>query len=74
MEFAGQPIDLFGHIDIDTHLRFAYDTFGLRQLIANLAAGDASHIVSDITDGFYVNSDSYFKLARAIGAEFGRQC
>lgn len=47
------------------------NTFGLRQLIANLAAGDASHIVSDITDGFYVNSDSYFKMAGAIGAGFG---
>lgn len=58
-------------MDIDTHLRFGYDTYGLRQLIANLAAGDASHIVSDITDGFYVNSDSYFKMAGAMGAEWG---
>ncbi len=71
LSFAGQPIEFFGQIDIDTHLRFGYDTFGLRQLIANLAAGDASHIVSDITDGFYINSDSYFKMAGAIGAEFG---
>lgn len=69
LSFAGQSIDFFGHVDIDTHLRFGYDTFGLRQLIANLAAGDASNIVSDITDGFYVNSDSYFKMAGAIGVE-----
>ncbi len=71
LSFAGMPIEFFGQIDIDTHLRFAYDTFGLRQLIANLAAGDASHVVSDITDGFYINSDSYFKMAGAIGARFG---
>lgn len=71
LHFAGQPINLFGRMDLDTHLRFGYDTFGLRQLISNLAAGDASHIVSDITDGFYVNSDSYFKMAGAMGAEFG---
>jgi hypothetical protein len=71
LSFAGQPIDFFGQIDIDTHLRFGYDTFGLRQLIANFAPGDASHIVSDITDGFYVNSDSYFKLAGASGVDVG---
>jgi len=71
LSFAGQPINFVGTADINTYFKFGYDTFGLRQLIANLAAGDASHIVSDITDGFYIDANSYFKMAGELKAEFG---
>ncbi len=71
LSFAGQPINFVGTADINTHFKFGYDTFGLRQLIANLAAGDASQIVSDITDGFYIDANSYFKMAGELKAEFG---
>ena len=73
LSFAGQPIDFVGQAHIDMHFRFGYDTYGLRQLIRNLAAGDASHIVSDIMDGFYINDDSYFKMAGSIVAEAGTE-
>lgn len=69
MDFAGQDIKLVGQGYIDTHFKFGYDTYGLRQLIRNLAAGDASHIVSDITDGFYISDDTYFKMAGEIKLE-----
>ena len=71
--FAAQPINFVGQAHIDTHFRFGYDTYGLRQLIRNLAAGDASHIVSDITDGFYISDDSYFKMSGSITAEAGAE-
>ncbi len=70
LSFANQPIKLVGDAHIQTHLKIAYDTFGLRQLITNLAAGDASNIVSDITDGLYVSDDSYFKMSGSLTAGF----
>ena len=67
----GQGVDYKGHVNIDMHLKFAYDTFGLRELINDLSNGKTSDIPGDILDGFYVSDDSYFKMAGDINASAG---
>ncbi|MFO0911592.1 MAG: MBG domain-containing protein [Pirellulales bacterium] len=67
----GMPINYRGTADINMHLKFAYDTFGLRRLINHLAEGNTSDIFSDITDGFYIADTSYFKIAGGLEAFAG---
>jgi hypothetical protein len=66
-----QEIVFGGEVDVDLHFKFAYDTFGLRELIDHLVHGQTSDIASDITDGFYISTDSYFNLAGDIYAGIG---
>jgi hypothetical protein len=66
-----QEVIFGGEVDIDLHFKFAYDTFGLRELINHLADGQAGDIASDITDGFYIATNSYFNLAGDIFAGIG---
>src|SRR5690606_3297407 len=58
----GLGVTFDGEVSVDTRFKFAYDTFGLRTLMNNLANGETSHIASDILDGFYVGADSYFNI------------
>ena len=60
-----------GNVDVDFHFKFAYDTFGLRELINDLALGNTSNIGEDITDGFYIDDTSYFNLGGQIYAGVG---
>jgi len=71
--FFGVGIDFGGEVEIDTKFKFAYDTFGLRSLISDLAAGNTSAetIAKDVVAGFYVGSDSYFTLAGDVYAGAG---
>lgn len=71
--FFGVGIDFGGEVEIDTKFKFAYDTFGLRSLISDLADGNTSAeaIAEDIVAGFYVASGSYFTLAGDIYAGAG---
>jgi hypothetical protein len=69
----GMGVDFGGEIHVDEHFKFAYDTFGLRELVNHLAMGDNSHVVSDITDGFYVADDSHISIAGDVFAAAGVQ-
>ena len=40
----------------------------MRELVNQLATGDSSHIASDITDGFYLSDDSFFKMNGGVFA------
>ena len=64
----GCGIEFSGDVHLDAHFKFAYDTFGLRELIDHLGAGDTSHIASDINDGFYIADDSHFILSGGLFA------
>ena len=66
-----QEVIFGGEVDVDLHFKFAYDTFGLRELINHLVDGQTSDIASDITDGFYIATNSYFNLAGDIFAGIG---
>jgi N-acetylneuraminic acid mutarotase len=69
----GMGLDFGGAINVDAKFTFAYDTFGLREMIGQALGGtlDANKIASDITDGFYVGDDSYLKLGGSIGVSAG---
>ncbi len=67
----GQGVNYVGEASLQAHLKFAYDTFGVRELINHIADGNFDDIFSDITDGFYIKSDSYVRVAGAIGAVAG---
>jgi hypothetical protein len=77
----GLGIEVGGHVDFDGKMHMAYDTFGVRKLmndIANASQGEtltAEQVANDIKDGFYISSDSYVNLAGQIhlgvGASIG---
>jgi len=69
----GIGVDFGGEVEVDTKFKFAYDTFGIRNLISDIAAGNtsAATIAEDIVDGFYLASDSFFELAGTIYAAAG---
>lgn len=66
----GVGIDYGGEVQVDTHFKFAYDTFGLRSLIKDIANDNVSavEVAKDVAAGFYVDSSSYFKLAGDVYA------
>ncbi len=69
----GIGVDFGGEVEVDTKFKFAYDTFGIRNLISDIAAGNtsAASIAENIVDGFYLASDSFFELAGTIFAAAG---
>jgi hypothetical protein len=70
LSFAGVGFTFGGDVAVDAHLRLAYDTFGLRELIRDVGTGNGN-LLTDITDGFYLDTSSYFKIAGDIHAGFG---
>ena len=65
----GIGVEFGGEVHADAHFKFAYDTFGLRQLTSHLADGDTSQIAGDILAGFYIGDDSHFRLAGTVRPE-----
>ena len=70
---VGMGLGFGGDIKVDAKFTFAYDTYGLREMINQIAAGtfDAGQVASDIADGFYVADDSYLSISGSIGASAG---
>ncbi|HEX3727472.1 MAG TPA: hypothetical protein VHV08_14560, partial [Pirellulales bacterium] len=71
LSILGQGIDYDGKVNLDLNFKFAYDTFGLRELINQLAGGGTVDVLSDIGDGFYIGGDSFFNMAGSINADAG---
>ena len=71
LSIFNQAIVYGGQVSVDFEFKFGYDTYGLRTLINNLADGNTSNILSDVLDGFYIATDSYFSLAGDIYAGVG---
>jgi hypothetical protein len=65
-EVIGIGVTFDSEVEVDTHFKFAYDTYGLREMINHAAAGDTSHVASDIRDGFYIADDSHFTLTGGL--------
>ncbi len=68
LSIFGMGIEFSGSVDVSARFKFGYDTFGLRELINDLANGKTSGIAGDITDGFYMSDDSFFKMNGQISA------
>ncbi|HVA47067.1 MAG TPA: choice-of-anchor tandem repeat GloVer-containing protein [Pirellulales bacterium] len=70
---AGMGVTFGGEVKVDAKFTFAYDTYGLREMINQAAAGTltGSDVASDITDGFYVADDSHLDISGNIGASAG---
>lgn len=62
-----------GDIKIDGKLKFGYDTYGLREMIGQAAAGTLrlSDVASDLTDGFYISDDSNLTISGKVGVVAG---
>jgi hypothetical protein len=73
LEVFGMGVTFGEDIKVDAHFKFAYDTFGLRQMLNHLTAGDTSHVAADIKDGYYISADSYFELGGRLTAGVGVQ-
>ena len=71
LSIFGVGVNYVSDLHINMHFKFAYDTFGVRELINHLANGETGDILSDITDGFYIDSGSRFEINGGIGAEAG---
>ena len=72
MSIFNQEVDYGGKVNVDLHFKMAYDTHGVRELINQIAAGGPVDVLSDITDGFYISNDSYFKMSGDINAHAGQ--
>ena len=71
LSILGQGIDYHGSVNLDLNFKFAYDTFGVRELINQIASGGPVDVLTDIGDGFYIGGDSFFNMAGSIDAEAG---
>ncbi len=66
----GVNVGFGGSVSIDAHFRFAYDTFGLRELIRDIGSG-VGNLASDVTDGFYIDTSSHLSIGASVGVHAG---
>ncbi len=67
----GMGVKFGGDVHMQAHFKFAYDTFGLRQLLNHLADGNTADVSGDIIAGFYIADDSHFTLKGDLFAGVG---
>jgi Ca2+-binding RTX toxin-like protein len=59
--FSGFEVDLIGHISFDAVAKLGYDTYGLREMLAPLFAGQVPN-PKKVFDGLYIDPSSYLKM------------
>ena len=67
----GMGVVFEGDVHMEAHFKFAYDTYGLRQLVNHLADGNSSHVAEDVLAGFYIADDSILSLSGGLKAGVG---
>ena len=70
VSYFGAGVTFGGDVNADAKFTFGYDTYGLREVIHDLTH-NTGNIATDITDGFYVSTDSYLKVRGSIGVMAG---
>ncbi len=72
VDMFGMGVAVKGAIQLNGQLTFGYDTYGLREMLMQAnAPGGVIDVVSDITDGFYIDDNSNLSFAGSIGITAG---
>ncbi len=62
----GVSIGFGGSVSVDAHFKFAYDTFGLREMLRDISSG-GGNLASDALDGFYIDTSSHLSIGASVG-------
>ncbi len=72
LSFAGIGVNFTSAVTIDFSFKFAYDTYGLREVFHDIEDKNPNpDFVSDILDGFYVDDSSHLSVSGDIGVSVG---
>ncbi len=66
-DLFGMGLSFNGAVHLAGQLTFAYDTYGLRELVRD----GTSNVGNDILDGFYLKTDSNLQIGGSIGISAG---